>query len=309
MDESYSAVNMLHLKLLLHFSLDVYVPEIKDHIERPATELILKIAQEAPFLMHEVLAISARHLSVIHPDSREPYLSQAVELQTRAIELFNLADGETGRDKRVARLLFSSMLGRHILADVFHHDGPDFPVFLSRFVHGIRIHSGLRAVAAHEEWKSLLETDLGPLMTRGLATEVRNNVEALDESLESLIFESTHLDTEDKKACETALRLLETGFRNLKDPTTSEYGQRMIFMWSILLPSRYVDLLERQVSEALVLLGRYAMLLHFGTNFWQVGEAGSYLLNAVISHIGPTWAVWLQWPEGLNGLHSWQEGQ
>ncbi|KAL1854040.1 hypothetical protein Daus18300_011538 [Diaporthe australafricana] len=292
---------MLHLKLLLHFNLDVYVPEINEEIARPATELILKIAQEAPFLMHEVLAISARHLSVIHPDSRQLYLSQAVELQTRAIELFNLSHSDTGRDTRIARLLFSSILGRHILADVFHHDGPDFPNFLSRFVHGIRIHSGVKAIAAQGEWTSLLETELGPLMTRGLATAVCNNVKALNESLKSLIFDSTNLDTEDKDACETALRLMETGFHDIKDPTRSEYGQRMIFMWSILLPSRYVDLLERQVSEALVLLGRYAMLLHFGAQFWQIGEAGPYLLNAVINHIGPTWEVWLQWPEGLAG--------
>ncbi|KAH8765346.1 hypothetical protein F5883DRAFT_556766 [Diaporthe sp. PMI_573] len=300
---------MLHLKLLLHFSLGVYVPEIDDGIARPATELILKIAQEAPFLMHEVLAISAQHISVTQPDSGEVYLSQAVELQTRAIELFNLAHSETGRDKCAARLLFSSMLGRHILADVLHHDGTDFPSFLTRFVHGIRIHSGVRAVAAQEDWKSLLETELGPLMIRGLATDVGDSAEALDESLQSLIFDSTRLDNEDKDACETALRLLETGFRDLKDPVRRECGQRMIFMWSILLPSRYIDLLERHVSEALVLLGRYAMLLHFGRNFWQIREAGSYLLNAVIDHIGPTWAVWLSWPEGLNGSYSWRYEQ
>ncbi|KAK1638695.1 hypothetical protein BDP81DRAFT_392133 [Colletotrichum phormii] len=41
------AVNMLHMELLLHFSFDVYVPEFDASLGRPATELVLKIAQEA----------------------------------------------------------------------------------------------------------------------------------------------------------------------------------------------------------------------------------------------------------------------
>lgn len=90
---------MLHLELVLHFSIDVYVPELDGSLGRPATELVLRIAQGAPFLMHGVLAISARHLFIIRPDDSARYLDQAFRLQTRAIELFHLKHHEPGREK------------------------------------------------------------------------------------------------------------------------------------------------------------------------------------------------------------------
>lgn len=292
-------VNMLHLELVLHFSIDVYVPELDGSLGRPATELVLRIAQGAPFLMHGVLAISARHLSIIRPDDSARYLDQAFRLQTRAIELFNLTHDEPGREDCVARLLFSSVLGRHILSDALRIDGLDFPSFLKRFVYGIRIHSGVKAVAAQQDWTSLLGTELGPLMTRGLAPDLSNKSVEPSETMQSLISNSKGLGEEDKSACEEALWLIEVGLDELRDPARIEFGRRMMFTWSIMLPDHFIGLLERQVPEALVILGRYAIFLHFGAMFWQIGEAGPCLLRALSAHVGPMWQPWLSWPKGL----------
>ncbi|KAH9229206.1 hypothetical protein K456DRAFT_1753061 [Colletotrichum gloeosporioides 23] len=265
---------MLHMELLPHFSFDVYVPEFDDSLGRPATELVLKIAQEAPFLMHGVLAMSARHLSITRPEQSARYLDQAFRLQTRAIELFNATHDENSREKCMARLLLSSVLGRHILADVLRDDGLDFPSFLNRFAQGVRIHGGVKAVAAQQDWPN--------------------------KALQSLIAHSPNLKEEDKSACEMALRLVDTGLNDLKDPDRVDYGRRMIFTWSIMLPDRYVRLLERQAPEALVVLARYAIFLHFGQNFWQIGDAGSYLLRSINNHWGQAWQPWLSWPEDVD---------
>ncbi|KAJ0125391.1 hypothetical protein J7T55_006737 [Diaporthe amygdali] len=297
---------MLHLELLLHFSFDVYVPELGGSLGRPATELVLRIAQGAPFLMHGVLAISARHLTIIRPDDSTRYLDQAFRLQTRAIELFNLTHDEPGQENCVARLLFSSVLGRHILADALRDDGLDFPSFLQRFVYGIRIHGGVKAVAAQQDWTSLLETELGPLMTRGLAADMSEKTIELNETMQSLISQSKNLETEDKSACEMALRLVEAGIEELRDHARVEFGRRMMFTWSIMLPDRFIGLMERQVPEALVVLGRYAIFLHFGAMFWQIGEAGPHLLRALSNHLGPMWQPWLAWPEDLEYQTSFQ---
>ncbi|KAF4476407.1 hypothetical protein CGGC5_v014372 [Colletotrichum fructicola Nara gc5] len=294
------AVNMLHMELLLHFSFDVYAPEFDDSLGRPATELALKIAQTAPFLMHGVLAMSARHLSITRPEQSARYLDQAFRLQTRAIELFNATHDENSRERCMARLLFSSVLGRHILADVLHDDGLDFPSFLHRFVHGVRIHGGVKAVAAQQDWVSLLETELGPLMTRGLAADMYDKTVQPNQALQSLIAHSPNLEEEDKSACEMAIRLVDTGLHDLKDPDRVDYGRRMMFTWSIMLPDRYVRLLERQTPEALVVLARYAIFLHFGQNFWQIGDAGSYLLRSISNHLGQAWQPWLSWPEDID---------
>ncbi|KAK0379496.1 hypothetical protein CLIM01_03141 [Colletotrichum limetticola] len=296
------AVNMLHMELLLHFSFDVYVPEFDDNLGRPATELVLDIAQEAPFLMQGVLAMSARHLSIIRPEKSALYLNQAVRLQTRAIEMFNMTHHEEGRSTCVARLLFSSVLGRHILADVLRDDGLDFPSFLNRFTHGVRIHGGVKAVAAQQDWVSLLETEFGPLMTRGLAADMYDKTIEPNEALQSLITQSSNLDEEERSACEMALRLVDTGLHDLRDPTRVECGRRMMFTWSIMLSDRYICLLERQAPEALVILARYSMFLHFGRSFWQIGEAGPHLLHAISAHLGPMWQPWLSWPEEIHDV-------
>lgn len=303
-DRDPDAVNMLHMELLLHFSFDVYVPEFDDNLGRPATELVLKIAQEAPFLMQGVLAMSARHLSIIRPEKSALYLDQAVRLQTRAIERFNITHNEEGWKTCVARLLFSSVLGRHILADVLRNDGLDFPSFLNRFTHGFRIHGGVKAVAAQQDWASLLDTEFGPLMTRGLAADMYDKTIEPNEVLQSLIAHSSNLDEEERSACEMALRLVDTGLNDLRDPTRVDCGRRMMFTWSIMLSDCYICLLERQVPEALVVLARYSMFLHFGKSFWQIGEAGPHLLHAISAHLGPMWQPWLSWPEEFQDIEN-----
>lgn len=49
----------------------------------------IKHALEIPFLMHEVLALSALHLSTRDTKSRQFYRSYAIGLQNRALSLFH----------------------------------------------------------------------------------------------------------------------------------------------------------------------------------------------------------------------------
>jgi hypothetical protein len=302
-------LNMAHMELLVHFSFDIYVPEFDQHVKEPATKLVLQTALKAPFLMHEILAISACHLSITRPNEAARYRSQAVQLQTKAIELFNVSSREADRDNTCARLLFSSILGRHIIADALDSHGLDFASFLERYIQGIRIYRGVRAVAAEEDWNTLLGSELGPLMIRGLGISTYDHPYELDETLWRLIHHSPNLNDKEKLACETALRLIETGFANLRDLTRSETGRRMIFLWSIMLPDLFIDLLAHQVPEAIAILGRYAILLHYGRSLWQVGDAGPRLLHIIRGLLGPAWDEWLLWPEGLrNPILSPAEG-
>ncbi|KAF2016703.1 hypothetical protein BU24DRAFT_441692 [Aaosphaeria arxii CBS 175.79] len=298
-DTNHDVINMLHLELMFHFDFNVHVPEFGGSAKESATKFVLQTALDAPFLMHAILAISAQHLSVTRPVNAMRYQNQAVELQTKAIELYNAACQDSGRERSVARLLFSSILGRHIISDVLQNNGLDFPSFLARYTRGVQIYRGVRAVAAEEDWSQLLGSDLGPIMTQGADTGAYDNLIELSDASWHLISNSHNLDNEEKTACGTALRLIETGFENLRQLTKIELGRRMIFMWSIMLPDLFISLLECQTPEAIAILGRYAMLLHFGRNIWQVREAGPHLLKAVMEFLGPTWDTWLTWPESL----------
>lgn len=135
--------------------------------------------------------------------------------------------------------------------------------------------------------------------TRGVGTGAYDNLVELSDELSQLIFNSNNLNDQEKEACATTLRLIETGFDNLRDLTRIELGRRMIFMWSIMLPNVFVTLLECQVPEEIAALDRYAMLLHFGSNLWQVRDAGPRLLKAVSEFLESSWDSWLSWPESL----------
>ncbi|KAI0168060.1 putative Zn(II)2Cys6 transcription factor [Pestalotiopsis sp. NC0098] len=298
---SVISLNMAHMELIVHFSFDIFVPEFDQAVKEPATKLMLQTALKAPFLMHEILAISACHLSITRPDDSARYRSQAVQLQTKAIELFNVSTRQADRDNTCARILFSSILGRHILADALDNHGLSFSSFLDRYVQGIRIYRGVRAVVAEEDWNVLMGSELGPLMDRGRlgAATYDRPYEALNDTFWQLIFHSQNLNDEERSSCETALRLIETGFANLRDPARSEAGQRMIFLWSIMLPDLFIDLLAHQVSEAIAIFGRYAILLHYGSTLWQVGDAGPRLLHSIKVLLGPGWDEWLAWPMDL----------
>ncbi|KAJ4200019.1 hypothetical protein NW759_015969 [Fusarium solani] len=281
-------LNMHQLELLVHFSFAIYVPELEE--DHDATKLVLEAALNAEYLMLEVLALSARHLSAIRPDKAAWYLDLAFELQTKAIRLFNT---NAAQDESVQKLLFSSILGRHILVDTLVSRDLEFDQFLDRFIQGMRVHRGTKAVMAAYEWEPLLNSKIGSLITKGIDPLGFHDPGSLRPHLESLISQATRLDADGKLACDKALRMIEGALDDLESPERNKFGLRMIFVWPILLPEGFIGLLEQRVPEAIAILGRYAILLQAGRRLWQIKDAGEYLLNLVSAFLGPGWEMWL----------------
>lgn len=44
-------------------------------------------------------------------------------------------------------------------------------------------------------------------------------------------------------------------------------------------------------------LAYYAVILHKRRNPWVIGDAGKYLLESTICHLGTYWDPWLEWPK------------
>ncbi|KAF5250669.1 hypothetical protein FANTH_4112 [Fusarium anthophilum] len=282
---------MRHLQLLVHFSFAILAPELEeDHL---CTKLVLEAALTEKYLMLEVLAISARHLSTADTDEADCYSRQAMELQTKAIELFNSADTTTADENYIARLLFSSILGRHMLVDVLARRDSDLGSFVDRFTQGARVQRGVKYVTTTQEWEILLTSKVGPLVTKGLDPLGFHDPPPLRPHFLSLLSQTTRLDHHDKEACTKALSLVEGALDDLQYPDRSSFGLRMIFVWPILLPDRFIDLLERGIPEAIAIMGRYYILLHAGESLWQVKDVGHYLLKLVSSFLGSEWDEWL----------------
>ncbi|KAF5584296.1 C6 finger domain-containing protein [Fusarium pseudoanthophilum] len=198
---------MSHLELLVHFSFAVYAPELE---EGPlSTKSVLEAALREEYLMLEVLAFSARYLSTIHTDESDRYSRQAVELQTKAIELFNNADTATVDEASLARLLFSSILGRHMLVNVLARRDSDLESFIDRFAQGARVHRGVRAITTAQEWEILLTSKVGPLITKGLGPLGFHDPPPFRPHFMSLLSRTARLNDHDKEAYTKALCMIE----------------------------------------------------------------------------------------------------
>lgn len=58
---------------------------------KPMVKAYINSVLTTPYLMDQLLALSAMHLSTVHLDRSDSYCHQATQLQNRALTLFNRA--------------------------------------------------------------------------------------------------------------------------------------------------------------------------------------------------------------------------
>jgi hypothetical protein len=183
--QSLGQANMLHLELLHHVS-TVTCQEFQrgDVDVREASDAIIKLAISSSFLMHEVLAIGALHLSILRPDQKDFYSYHAAELQSYALSIFNSQPPNHSVEHPEVVFLFSSFLGIHVLFDTLLFRPEDFSQFIERFVGYLRIHRGVYTIA-QGTWTALQGTELGPLLNIGGEETVGNECDALQALMET----------------------------------------------------------------------------------------------------------------------------
>ncbi|KAI6774710.1 hypothetical protein HG530_001468 [Fusarium avenaceum] len=167
---------------LYHYLLTNFAIISDDPDGEKVLSLTLDYALKAPYLMNQLLAIAALHLSK-PPAMRQPYHQLAVSLQTRALTSFNDIRQEISEETCIPLFLFSSLLGIHILCDTLQGPRENFSVFLDRFVNYLSIHRGVRPVTK-QSWSTIRKSGLGPLFQR--IEDVSPAIEGDMESIEIL---------------------------------------------------------------------------------------------------------------------------
>ncbi|UZP32436.1 hypothetical protein NXS19_000252 [Fusarium pseudograminearum] len=293
-------VNMEHMELFVHLVTTRDLFSLGDNVDdyQSTFEICLKESVKAPYLLHQMLAFSARHLAAIHPDRTSHYLEQAVSLQTRAVSLFNETSREVDSSNCVAILLFSVTLGHHLLADALAYRGPDgLDGFLAHYVQCVDLNRGIYDVVV-SAWPLLADSELEAVLSwsrRESAKEPRGT-ECLP--IIKLIADSTSLTDEEKRACRVAVDYLQLGFDAI---ASEEKGSRyrMIFQWTMLASPDFTALLSARKPEALILLSYYALLLHHGRKLWQIRDTGMHLMGLITDHLPPEWHFWLEYPRSI----------
>ncbi|KAJ3580051.1 hypothetical protein NPX13_g513 [Xylaria arbuscula] len=260
-------VNMQHLKLLVHFSFLIFAPEMQRNLRDTVANMLLRTALDTPFLMHEVLAFSARHLSTIDSNDFQYYHCLSLELQTKAIALYNADGSYADQQTCVASLLFSSLLARHTLIDVLALRHLDFSSFLDRFVQCVRIHRGKRAIV-ESRWSVLSSSELGPFIGQGFDPNENGHQVEIDQHLDSLLAQIAECPPEDVAIYRTALGLLRAGYQDVNNSERNEYGLRLIFAWVALVPERSLWNPTSFWTVSLADRGRRGVFVAYGVDFF-----------------------------------------
>jgi len=277
---------------------------IGDYLRR--ITFVLRTGLDAPYLLHQLLAFSARHLAFLHPRKSPDYLHLATTLQTRAVSLFNAtALARTGAaavdgSNCVAVVAFSSVLGHHLLTDVLAppQQRETLDGFLARYVQAMDMNRGVVAVST-ASWPLLMTTEVGPTIAASAAFARREAKGEHCKDLQELVEGAKGLSEAEKEACRRAVRCLQVGLDAIEEDWEEEEGpycHQMIFVWTMMAPPELAALLTAKRPEVLVLLGYYALLLHHGRSMWQVGDAGRYILGLIMDNLGPEWYALLKYP-------------
>lgn len=293
-------INLNHMELLIHVTLDKTLFSLGYHDANFFANITtgFRVGLEAPYVLHQLLAFSARHLAFLHPERADSYLHQAVTLQTRAISLFNASWNGVDGSNCVAMLLFSAFLGHHILTDTLaKRDVGGLETFMLHFIQCIDMQRGVHTIA-QTAWPLLMESELESILSWSSQYNGRPPRGNHCRQVKELIDGAKGLDEEEKEACREAIRYLQVGFDSVFAEKEEERGNRfhMVSSWVLLVPPPLRGLLVAKRPEALVLLGYYALLLHCGRNLWQIGDAGAFILGIVDDYLGPEWARWLEYP-------------
>jgi len=288
-----SQADVRYAELLEHFR--THTTQDGAYSQPVCAKRYLDLAIDAPYLLQQILATTASHLSSSRPAQRDAYKGQAVDLREAALLTYASTVRKVDDTNCVALLLFAGLLGVQTLFDAATTCEEDTSVFLSNVLLFIDVQRGARLIA-HHSWPFLCQSELGPFL-HSAETKLgvfRDQHGELD-ILQSLM-EQSEMDEVSLKACQEATASLQWCFHVARTSKRKRSNIHDAFAWPASLRADFVSLLVIRAPPALVILAFYGGLLHQHRRIWFVGNTGQRLIECITALLGPTWTPWLTWP-------------
>ena len=288
---------MLHAQLLYHvLSGATMGTDESGAISSISTTDILRFSSSAPYLMNQLLAYGALHLSVIKPHHRAFYRHRAAHLQAYALNNFNGQQHHINGESSVPIFLFAKFLGLNMLCDTLVFCEDTFEMFIHRFAHYIRLHQGIRTTSAEGGLEIMRQTALHPLLKQ------ENQLLTIEADLGPVCrtlfdrIQTSESDESKQKTYQMAIQALQSVITALESYGSESRAVDALSVWPMVVPREYVDLLSARKEEALVILAHYGALIHPHHDQWMFSDGGRFLIESVRAYLGPGWTDWLEWP-------------
>ncbi|OJJ53660.1 hypothetical protein ASPSYDRAFT_72507 [Aspergillus sydowii CBS 593.65] len=252
-----------------------------------------------PYLVNELLAFSALHLSTQRPARRDFYHFHGAQLQTHALAIFNETNPEVTQETCLQLFLFSCLLGIHMLCDTLIYRENNLDTFIPRFAHYLRLHHGARTIIS-QAWEMLNDSIIKPAFDTGMSLYKSDG--PLGPGYKKLLdlVVAANLGSELTEIYRQAIESLQacTNVVDIADSRVHKHHVAIngVTTWPMLIKLEFSELLEQGRPEALVILAHYAVLLHRFRESWLFADSGRFLIQEIGRCLGEEWEEWLAWP-------------
>ncbi|KAH7021868.1 hypothetical protein EDB80DRAFT_805353 [Ilyonectria destructans] len=291
------------LELLHHFENGMAECMVRLHeSSKGVCRLSVERAFSRPYLMDQILAVSAAHLSTVRGSKKMSYQNRAMELQTRAVASFNAETASISTQNCVHVFLFSTFLGHQVLFETLSMRN-DFSAFLDRFASCLRLHLGIRATTSRC-WNAIKD-ELQPIVDmKNCSIAVKMTGEHIsnrDEWYDVLgdLLDTANLNFSSIEPCRHAMECLRRAYDTSRIHPSR--AARSVLAWCVAVSEDFIDLLTERRPEALVIFAYYAVLLHGVRDMWIIGDAGEFIIRSITAYLGSHWEKWLAWPNAVVG--------
>ncbi|KAH8768713.1 hypothetical protein F5882DRAFT_442365 [Hyaloscypha sp. PMI_1271] len=318
---SNTPFNTQHLELLhLYTTTTVYTFTTLPARAQIYQHIVPQLAFRHPFLLSGILALSALHLSHLHPARKDQLHRDAVEYHDVALKGFKQELGSITKENCEALYVFSTFL---VVCAWAGSEGKGNLFFSEREGEGAEGEEGGTA-----EWVNLLRGSRtlardcyawvmdGPVRTfiqlyndQPKFFDLPEEDTARFAALETLWGPESAFTRAEKEALSEALRHLKEIYAMLLHYGATSQKLCTIAMtiaWSTITPDTYISLVSQRCPEALVLLAHYCLLLSKIDNVWWLNGISRHLLRSVCRMIGKVgnardggegkWEAWISWP-------------
>ncbi|KAI9738351.1 MAG: hypothetical protein M1834_008849 [Cirrosporium novae-zelandiae] len=314
---SQKAFTIIDIELYHHYITDTGFTIAHEPLTRKLwCEAIPVIGLSQPFLMHGLLAISALHLTHLHPKKKDAYTLLAASHQDKAFQGFRSALADISTQNCNAVFAFSLLLVKYAFAA---------PRAAGNLV--ITGSSGNKN-SSTTEWLRLLRgikpvvVPIYPIIAAGplgslVQLNQRINIEDDLSSVQQLPREDSYLlklyglwdqgtplsGTPEVGIYIDALNALRVSFAQATPIDENDgYDALPIFVWPFRISESYITLLDQQKEEALIILAYYFVLVDKLKTCWWIDGMATDLIEKIFNILDKKWRQWIEWPMQMVGV-------
>ncbi|KAI9147342.1 Sterol uptake control protein [Paramyrothecium foliicola] len=297
----FSDTCLLQMELIHHYTTSTCLtsPHMSDRtIFR---DEVPRLGIRYPYLLHQLLALSAFHCAYLHPESREKYFLHGSEHQTQAIAGMRSAlTGKMTEESGFALFATSALLMTSTFASHLKYPQNEVVSPLAGMLEIMAMMRGLSAIKAttlteldYNVSDKLIQHDgcqphgdkLDPLKTQLIVLQsLFQCLLDIDDDIRAVVCEGVQLMLDCMDSTKTP-----------SAPMSSE--MRLVLSWLTRLPVDFTTMLQTRHPGAMVVLLHYLVALKEGEKqCWFLEGWSEQLTLNVVPLLYPPWTELAEWP-------------